>query len=163
MKLSHVDKKSPLVELEVALRGGYLRDGWMTSRVDDIMWLSEYETPIFKGNCNSIKQYIGIPYNLGAESPSILMSPGTYQQIRTPSICNILSLPTEVLTIINLSIRDALNISQTCKRFHSVLGTPESWRYRLQKDLNCTSMTHDGQSSREMLQETYKLVFWSEK
>lgn len=32
-------QKSPLVELEVALRGGYLRDGWMTSRVNDIMWL----------------------------------------------------------------------------------------------------------------------------
>ena len=160
---------TPLVPLEQAMQGGYLRDGWMTSRVKDIKWLVDSEP--LASECTTDNQKhkendtrcLGLSLSHGPRE----LSPESYNLIATPGADHLTGLPEELLKIITdkLQIRDALSLSQTCKKMNNLIETREFWRHRLLKDLNCISLTAEGRpdgGSREMYRETYKLVHWSE-
>ena len=155
-------QRSPLVKLEVALEGGYLRDGWMTSRVNDINWISEYETPS-AASTSITTNYLGLSFDIGAASPSCLtMSSATYDSIRTPvAKVGILTCPQEILRIIidSLSIRDALSLAQTCTYFNNIIDTAAFWRHRIFEDFSCYSVYHAGQASSAVLKDTYRLLY----
>ena len=75
-------------------------------------------------------------------------------------------LPQEVLKLIidNLEIKDAVNLSQTCKSMNTLIENRDFWRHRLLLDFRCVSLCADGDSEgrRAVHKETYKLLYWSE-
>lgn len=159
-------QRSPLVSLEVALNGGYVKDGWVTSRVRDVKWQSDCESFVCPDNRRMEErrnsQYLGISFALGPTE----LTPETYKQIATPHGDKLTSLPHELLKMIidKLQIKDAVSLSQTCKSLNNLIDGCDFWRHRLQIDLKCVSLSSDGQSigTRNVFKETYKLVYWAE-
>lgn len=162
-------QRSPLMTLEVAMNGGYVEDNWLTSRVSDIKWQTDCESFIFlndqgRGERRNAR-YLGITFTEGTTE----LTPETYREIATPLSSDsdkLSSLPQELLKMIvdKLQIKDAVRLSQTCKGMNSLIDRWDFWRHRLQKDLNCVSLSSNGESigSRDVYKETYKLVYWAE-
>ena len=170
---------SGLVKLEDAWSGMFLRDGWMRSKVKDIKWLSEVELTIpssfskkLLANSRSVEnnmnnsQFLGLNFDIGGASQSNSMSERTFQEIATPATAkfNIQDLPNELIrgVIDKMPIRDALNMSQTCKHVYALVESAEFWKHRLLRDLNCYSICQNGDhgecGGREVLKHTYSLV-----
>ncbi|MEW8545350.1 MAG: F-box protein [Candidatus Thiodiazotropha sp.] len=153
---------TPLPSLEVALTPGYLHDGWMTSRTDDIKWLSEVYKTIRPAK-RFESDFLGVRVNIGsAASSQCDISPRTYDSIRTPSSELFSVLPEEIVYKIMdyLHIRDVLNMSQTCKRFNALTNNPHFWRHRLMRDFHCYSIGICGDESKlPVIREAYKLTY----
>lgn len=142
VKIPH-QQANQLTSLDVALQPGYINDGWMTARIQDIPWRSELEIP---------SNYLGLPLSV----PSL-----ADEQNR-----KFLQLSPEVLYMImdNLTIRDVLNLSQCCKYVYSIVNTTDFWRKRLSSDFQCYSLTYWGATKKgvELYRECYKLCHWAE-
>ena len=137
-------QRSPLVPLEVALHGGYVRNGWMTSQVSDIKWLSDCESFVCSDGQKvegRDTQFLGLSF---AEGPKEL-TPEMYNLIATPRVDKLTSLQQEVLKMIinKLHIKDVLSLSQTCKGMNNLIDSRDFWRHRLLKDLKCVSLSSD--------------------
>ena len=132
-----------LISLDVAMQPGYINDGWMTSRVQDIPWRSEVTIPA---------NYLGLIMSV----PSRAMEQDS----------KFLQLSPEVLYIImdNLTIRDVLNLSQCCEYIYSIVNTPVFWRKRLSSDFNCYSFIcwDSTKKGLDIYRECYKLCHWAE-
>ena len=170
-------QRSPLVKLDVALQPGYLHDGWLTSKQKDVQWLSEYQTNIVRQQQQQqqnqqqqqrfISEYLGVSFDVGVASTSFIISPTTYAEMQTPSqISGILSLPLEMIHRImdNLSIREVLNVTETCNYLHFAINTADFWRHRLLRDFNCYSFSIRGCTDETLpvLRESYKLCYWAD-
>ena len=79
---------------------------------------------------------------------------------------NTQDLPNELIRglIDKMPIRDALNMSQTCKHMYALVESAEFWKHRLLGDLNCYSICqnvdHGECGGREVFKtkHTYDLV-----
>ena len=92
-------QRSPLVKLEDIWRRDSLLDGWMTSRVKDISWLSAIEIHFNNHQSgNQLKSnFLGIEFVIGTSSASNSISEETFREIITPAKCSLSKFPIQSL------------------------------------------------------------------
>ena len=143
-------QRKPLVKLEIALQPGYIGDGWMTARVRDIPWLSEFEMSMIppQKHQRSSPDFLGISIDVPTAS-SMEISQRSYNMIVTPSsvLKQFTTMPPELIFKIfdKVCIKDILNLSETCKYFYELSKATEFWRQRLMRDFKVVIITNLGQ------------------